>query len=110
MSDSSGSGYIGRFQYLDHGRSVLFEATEAIAPVHAEVFGPFIERINVRFGQYARCARRGIRAGFARDLTTFLEQPPALPPDAATGRRGGAAAAVRDGEKAAVCRAVSACS
>ena len=63
-------GYIGRFQYLDHRRSVLVEATEAIEPVHAEAFGAFIERISVRFGQYARCARRGIRAGLARDLTT----------------------------------------
>jgi DNA-binding MarR family transcriptional regulator len=63
-------GYIGRFRHLDDRRSVLVEVTEAIVPLVAEVFGALIERINVRFGQYARDVRCGLRAGLASDLTT----------------------------------------
>jgi DNA-binding MarR family transcriptional regulator len=55
-------GYIRRSQHPDDRRSVLVEATEAIAPLEDEVFGPLIQQVRSLLDSYGD-----------RDLTTIRE-------------------------------------
>ena len=46
--------YVRRSQHPDDRRSVLIEATEVLAPLEAEVFGPVTQRIRKLLGTYSR--------------------------------------------------------
>src|SRR5262245_44015572 len=45
-------GYIRRSQHPEDRRSVLIEATEVLAPLEAEVFGPLAQQIRKLLGTY----------------------------------------------------------
>jgi DNA-binding MarR family transcriptional regulator len=47
-------GYIRRSQHPDDRRSVLVEATEALAPLEAETFGPLAEQTQKLLHTYTR--------------------------------------------------------
>lgn len=48
------SGYVRRTQHPDDRRSVVVEATEALAPFEAEVFGPLSRELRKLLGGYTR--------------------------------------------------------
>jgi len=47
-------GYIRRSQHPDDRRSVLVEATDVLAPLEAELFGPLAQQIRKLLGAYTR--------------------------------------------------------
>ena len=47
-------GYVRRSQHPDDRRSVLVEATDAVAPLEAEMFGELAERMRALLGTYTR--------------------------------------------------------
>src|SRR5215813_823927 len=47
-------GYIRRSQHPEDRRSVLIEATEVLAPLEAEVFGPLAQHVRKLLGTYSR--------------------------------------------------------
>jgi DNA-binding MarR family transcriptional regulator len=47
-------GYIRRSQHPEDRRSVLVEATEVLAPLEAELFGPLVQQMRKLLGTYTR--------------------------------------------------------
>lgn len=47
-------GYVRRSQHPDDRRSVLIEATEALAPLESELFGPLSQQTRKLLGTYTR--------------------------------------------------------
>jgi DNA-binding MarR family transcriptional regulator len=47
-------GYIQRSQHPDDRRSVLIEATEVLAPLEAEIFGPLAQQMQKLLRTYTR--------------------------------------------------------
>jgi DNA-binding MarR family transcriptional regulator len=80
------SGYIRRSRHPVDRRSVVVEATEAIAPLEAEVFGALIERTRALLDTYTREQLESIRDYLDRAATIIGEAGPAGDPTAAKRR------------------------
>src|SRR5262245_2090873 len=70
-------GYIRRSQHPDDRRSVLVEATDALAPLEAEMFGSVAERTRKLLGTYTREQLTTIQhyLGHAAEITTTSARP-----------------------------------
>ena len=72
-------GYIRRYQHPDDRRSILVEATEAVAPLEADVFDALIERMKALLDSYTNDQLATITHYLTQAATTISQAGPAAP-------------------------------